>query len=402
MGISDEPPAEVGVCGEKGLDEVGEVLTAEQLAESKEYGRRELWCAVADVCIDVLYLAVMALAGARVLDLALRQWGCMHTPIVRLMALYLVTLAVHLAVSFPLSFHAGFVLEHRYRLSRQSVGRWLRRYALRNLLVMLFGLLLAVGLFAMIWWTGPWWWLVAALASFVVTVVMGQLVPIFILPLFYKIEKLDNDELMARFQRLASGTSLKLEGVYRMRLSTETAKANALLAGLGRTRRVILGDTLLDGFEPDEIEVVLAHEIGHHVHHHISKLIVLGLACSVVSFFVSDRVLVAWVTAAEGTFDYAQTPVWALPMLLLVMTVSSMLLGPVRNGISRRFERTCDEYALRVTGNVEAFRSAFKRLAKVNKADPSPHPLEVALFHDHPPIASRLALARTDVPREAH
>ncbi len=130
---------------------------------------------------------------------------------------------------------------------------------------MAFSLVLVLGLYWLIWLTGRWWWLAAAGAFFVVSIVLGQLAPVLILPLFYQIEKLDAPELTDRIARLAAGTGLSIEGVYRMDLSEETVKANAMLAGLGRTRRVLLGDTLLNGFSPDEIEVIFAHEIGHHV-----------------------------------------------------------------------------------------------------------------------------------------
>ena len=122
-------------------------------------------------------------------------------------------------------------------------------------------------------------------------VVLSRIAPVVILPLFYKIEKLDAPELADRISRLAAGTGLSIEGVYRMDLSAETVKANAMLAGLGRTRRVLLGDTLVQGFSPDEIEVVFAHEIGHHVLHHIRKTIALGVVFSAAGFWICDRLL---------------------------------------------------------------------------------------------------------------
>ena len=368
-------------------------LTPEQIAESKAYGRHELVCSLADMAIDLIYLGLMAFLGAMVVDQWLGQWAIMDNSWIRLAGIYFVTMGLHYLVSFPLSVYSGFVLEHKFGLSHQRFSRWLTRYLLQNALVLIFGLLLILGLFAIIWWSGRWWWIVAAAASFVVTALLGQFVPVLILPLFYKIEKLDDGELAERFQQLAHGTSLKLEGVYRMKMSSETAKANAMLAGLGHTRRVILGDTLLDEFTADEIAVVLAHEIGHHVYHHITKLMLLGLGYSVVSFFLCDRILVAWVSAQQGSFDYSTLPVVALPMMMFVITVFSLLLSPLRNSLSRRFETACDRHALSITGNHVAFRSAFTKLAKLNKADLDPHPVEVVLFHDHPPIATRLALA---------
>jgi STE24 endopeptidase len=198
---------------------------------------------------------------------------------------------------------------------------------------------------------------------------------------------------LERFRRLAEGTGLKIEGVYRMHLSRETVKANAMLAGLGRTRRVILGDTLLDGFSPDEIAVVLAHEIGHHVFRHIGKFLLAGFALSFAAFALCDAVLRYQVGRYEGSLRYDVMPVWTLPWILLTVGLLSTLLAPLHNFVSRRFERQCDRYALEKTGLREAFCSAFRKLAVLNKADLHPHPLEVFLFHDHPPIAERLAIA---------
>ena len=252
---------------------------------------------------------------------------------------------------------------------------------------------LMLGLFWLIWTTGPIWWLVAAGAFFLVSVLLGQLAPVLILPLFYKIEKLDAPELTGRIASLAAGTGLSIEGVYRLNLSQETVKANAMLAGLGRTRRVLLGDTLLKGFSPEEIEVIFAHEIGHHVFHHIRKMIAAGIFYSAAGFFLCDRILAAWAAGGRTPLDYSQLPVYTLPLIMLILTLFAMLLEPLQNIISRHYERQSDRYAIERTGNKDAYISAFRKLAKLNKDDPHPHPLEVFLFHSHPPIAERLALA---------
>ena len=189
------------------------------------------------MAIDVVYLAAMAFIFAVVLDRWLLAWPVMANRWMRLATLYLITMAAHYAVSFPLSFYTDYVLEHKYRLSHQGLWRWLKRYVLQNVLVTAFGMAMILGLFAIIWWTGPWWWSIATLATLVVTIVLGQLVPVLILPLFYKIERLDESDLVDRFSRLPEGTSLGVEGVYRMKMSAETAKANAMLTGLGRAAR---------------------------------------------------------------------------------------------------------------------------------------------------------------------
>jgi len=366
-------------------------MTPEQLAEAKQYGRISLACDLADKALDVAFLAVAAFALAVPLDALLARWLASDT--LRLVAIFLAVTLAHMAVSFPLSVYAGHTLEHRYKMSRQSFARWLARYAKRNLLAIAFGLVMVPGLYAIIWLVGTWWWLAAAGGFFVVTVIFGQLAPVVIIPLFYKVQRLDNAELAERMARLAKGTGLSIQGVYRLGLSAETVKANAMLAGLGRTRRVLMGDTLLDEFSPDEIEVIFAHEIGHHVFRHIRKMVVAGLLYSVVGFWVCDRVLLAWAQSQYGPTTASELPPSTLPLLMLVLTVFAMLLEPLQNAISRRYERQCDRYALERTGLREAYVSAFRKLARINKDDPDPHPLEVFLFHSHPPISERLAMA---------
>ena len=373
-------------------------MTDAELAEAKSYGRLELACAVADKIVDVAYLSVAAFLLAHPIDEWLKTYSLLAgNRTLRLMGLFLVVMAIHIAVSFPVAFYSGHLLEHQFKLSTQTFGRWLRQYLKRNLLAVGLSLALAVGLYWLIWTTHGAWWLAAAAAFFLLSVVLGQLAPVLILPLFYRIEKLDAPELTSRIARLAQGTGLSIEGVYRMCLSEETVKANAMLAGLGHTRRVLLGDTLLRGFVPDEIEVIFAHEIGHHVFHHIHKIILAGLLYSAAGFWVCDRLLMAWVKCHDPLLDYAQRyaqlPVDMLPLVLLILTVFSMLSQPLQNAVSRRFERQSDAYALERTGLKDAYLSAFRKLARLNKDDPSPHWLDVLLFHGHPPIQERLAMA---------
>ncbi len=366
-------------------------LTADQRAEARRYGQVSLRCALADMAIDVVYLGVMALVLALPIDAWLGGFAALAGPrsIPRLLALFGVVIGCHILVSLPLSFYSGYVVEHRFGLSTQTLGKWVKNWLKRNGLAITFGAVLYTGLFWIIWHTGSYWWLIAAAVFFVVSVVLGQLTPVLLLPLFYKIERLENDELSGRMERLAEGTGLTIEGVYRLGLSAETTKANAMLAGLGGTRRVLMGDTLLEKFSPDEIEVIFAHEIGHHVHRHIPKMIATGVVFSVVGFWLVDRVIVGW----AGVPTAAEAPVSALPLVMFALTVFQLVLGPLQNVISRHYERQCDRYALQRTGMPDAYRSAFEKLAQLNKSDPDPNPVEVFLLHSHPPIGERLAMA---------
>ena len=386
----DQPPQPAGAVEMTG-DAVE--MTEEQLAEAKSYGRYDVVCALADKALDVAFLAVAALLLARPLDDWLGGFPVLGSYwSLRLLVLFAIVTVLHVCVSAPLSFYAGYVVEHRFKMSTLSLSRWLWRYLKRNLLALALGSVMMLGLYWLIWTTGWVWWLAAAGAFFCVAVVLGRLFPVLILPMFFKIEKLDRPELDERIARLAEGTGLSIEGVYRIALSDETVKANAMLAGLGRTRRVLLGDTLLAGFSGDEIEVIFAHEIAHHVFGHIRKLIVAGIFSSAAGFFVCDQLLRVFVTGG-GLPDYKQMPVYTLPLVMLILTVFTMLLEPLQNFISRGYERQADRYALEQTGGHDAFVSAFRKLVRLNKDDPDPHWLDVLLFHSHPPIAQRLAMA---------
>ena len=371
-------------------DNEAEPMTPDQLAETKRYNHEDLICDLIDKAVDIVFLAIVAFLVARPLDHWLQDRWELTNLWVRLAAMYLLVTTLHYLISFPLSIYSGHLLEHKFGMSNQTLVQWFWRYGKGVLLTLVFGLLMTEGLYLVIWLTGSYWWLTAAGTFFLVSVVLGQFAPVLILPLFYKVERFDNAQLGERLARLAAGTGLSIEGVYRMGLSEETVKANAMLAGMGSTRRVIMGDTLLDKFTDEEIEVVFAHEIGHHVHRHIRSLLLMGAGLSICGFFVCHLSIGIWL----GNRDWpSELPVYALPMLTFVTTLFFLLLSPLQNAVSRHFERQSDFYALQRTGNSAAYRSAFAKLARINKDDPEPHPLEVFWFHSHPPISERLAMA---------
>lgn len=299
-------------------------------------------------------------------------------------------------ITLPLDFYSGYVLEHRYQLSTQTIGRWIGKRLLRYLVSGIIALPLVFGLYGFLWYTGGLWWFWCALAFLGVTLLLGRIAPILILPLFYKITPLDDDSLKSRLRELAEGTGLTIEGVYQLHLSAETKKANAALAGLGKSRRVLLGDTLLQQFTPDEIAVVFAHEVGHHVYGHLAKSVALSVITTMAGFWLADLALTQ-LASRLGYLPLEELPAFknpaALPLFFLVLSVFGLLLSPLQNAISRFHERQCDSYALKKTSDKQAYRSAFRKLATINKSDPNPSAWLVWLFYDHPPIHERIAMA---------
>jgi STE24 endopeptidase len=372
-------------------EESSQEMTADQLAEARRYGRVSVTCTLIDMAVDVAYLAAAAFWFGPLVDRWLGTFGALSDgqSYLRLAALFLIVIGLHYLVSLPLSFYSGFVIEHRFGLSNQSLGRWISNWLKSLALTVAFALVLNLLLYFIIWNSGGYWWLIAAAVFFAVSIGIGQLYPVLVMPLFYKVERLQDEELVRRVRGLAEEGGLAVEGVYRLGLSADTKKANAMLAGMGRTRRVLLGDTLLDRFSPDEIAVIFAHEMGHHVHRHLTKMLVQGAVLSILGFWLCNRLLVWWSDAPNA----AAVTTDSLPVLMFAQTLFMLVLGPIQNAISRHFERQSDRYALAATGLRDAYRSAFAKLAKLNKDDPHPNPVEVFFLHSHPPISERLALA---------
>ena len=216
---------------------------------------------------------------------------------------------------------------------------------------------------------------------------MVNLAPVVIMPLFNKFVPLENDELQARILRLGEKTGARVRGVYTMDFSRRTSAANAFVTGLGNTRRVVLGDTLTANYTADEIEVIMAHELGHHVHNDIWRAIFLDSVVTLVGFYLSHLILQAGISGFgfRGLGDVA-----TLPLFALVMVLFSLVTMPLGNAQSRARENAADAYALDITGNAPAFISSMQKLANQNLADVDPPGWVVWLFYTHPPIRDRV------------
>ena len=302
----------------------------------------------------------------------------------------LVTVILHL-VELPFAYYQGFVLEHRYELSNETFGQWLRDQFKGLALAMVFGTAGA----SIVYWairTSPtWWWVFAAAIFAGVMVGLVQLAPVVLLPLFYSFKPLERPALVERLTRLAERARTRIAGVYEWVLSAHTKKANAALTGMGRTRRILLSDTLLADYSDDEIEVVLAHELSHHVHHDLWRGVALQTLLLFVGFFIAARTLAALAEplGLRGLDDPA-----GLLLLMLVGGICSFFFMPLANAMSRVHERRADRYALDTTRQPAAFISAMKRLGQQNLAEEDPSPLVQWLFYSHPPIKQRIEAAR--------
>jgi STE24 endopeptidase len=360
--------------------------------KATRYHRLRRRASTLSAAVGALFLFVLLISGASV---ALR--GAAETLasgwFAGTVTFYVLGLAVlYDLVQLPFAFYEGITLERRYGLSTERTGRWWKDHLKGWGIGTLFGVCAALALWGLIRWSPGSWWLWAAAAFSLVVVGLAQLAPVLLLPLFYDVKPLEREALAARLAALARRAGAPVLGTFEWRLSDRTRKANAALAGLGRTRRILLSDTLLADYSDDEIEVILAHELAHHVHHDIWRAIVFETLLIALGFYVSDVGLTAW----SGSFGAAgKGDIAALPLLLLTMGGISLGLLPLRNALSRSHERRADRYALTMTRNLEAFVTAMKRLAAQNLAEEQPSRLVEALFHSHPSISNRISAARS-------
>jgi STE24 endopeptidase len=295
-------------------------------------------------------------------------------------------------VGLPLAVYSGFFLERRYDLSNETLARWLRDR------IKAFGvsLFLGTGGAALIYWfirlSPDRWWVPAGLAFAVILVALTNVAPVLLLPLFYRVKPLDRETLRARLLALAERAGARVLGAYEWGLSAKTKKANAALAGIGGTRRILVSDTMLAEYSDDEIEVVLAHEIAHHVHGDIWKGIAFESALIVTGFYLASRLLavLAGPIGLRGVDDVA-----GLPLLLLAAGAVSLVMLPVAHAMSRAFERRADRFALDLTRNPSAFISAMRRLGAQNLAEERPSRVVQWLFYSHPPMHDRISAAQT-------
>ncbi len=336
-----------------------------------------------------LLLLLATGASATLRDLATQVAG--RSGAGRALLYVLVVALLHEVLQLPLAFYQGVTLERRYGLSTQAPAAWWRDQIKGTALSLAFVALGAVLVWSLIRWSPEFWWVAAAAVFAILLVGLAQLSPLLLLPLFYELKPLDREALTRRLLHLAERSGTKVAGVFEWRLSDRTRKANAAFTGLGRTRRILLSDTLLGEYSDDEMEVILAHELAHQVHRDIWSAIALEAILITAGFYAADRLL----ALGSGVFGFTdKSDVAALPLVLLALGAVSICLVPLANGFSRAHERRADRYALEMTGNAQAFMSAMRRLAAQNLAEERPSRLVEVLFYTHPPTLARIEAAR--------
>jgi STE24 endopeptidase len=308
------------------------------------------------------------------------------------LAVYVVLqLGVLALLALPFSWYGGYWLAHRFELSRQSLPAWLVEWLKATLIGLVLGSLAVLTFYGALALAGPGWWglfgVVASLAMLVLTFVA----PYLLVPIFYRMQPLQNKEVAETVRRLSEEAGAEVRDVCTLDFSRKTVEANAAVIGLGRSRRVVLADTLLEQFTLPEVRSVVAHELGHHVHRDVLRLMAIqaaflwvGLGLAAV---IGDPLL-----AVAGARGGMAEPL-NLPLLLLGAELFGLLALPIGNALSRRLEASADFFALELTRDPGSFASAMRKLADQNLVEAQPPRWAEVVLSSHPPIAKRIRMA---------
>ncbi|HMD88734.1 MAG TPA: M48 family metallopeptidase [Anaerolineaceae bacterium] len=367
-------------------------LDPKRQEQAKIYARISRKLLLVDFLLAAIYILVWLVSGWSIelrnylMTITSNQW--LLVPVFAL-----ILGGIYFLIDLPLSYFSEYVLPHRFDISTQTIKSWIIDLIKGLLLSGVMGGILIEIIYWVLRIAPQTWWLLTALILLIFNVLLTNLAPILIMPLFNKFVPLGEDhaELAERLTRLAERANVKIQGVYKFDMSSRTKSANAALTGMGNTRRIILGDTLINEFSADEIETVLAHELGHQVHKDIPLMIVFGTVITTVGLYLAS-VGLNWGVRFFGLTGPAD--VAGMPLFALVLGAFGLITMPLQNGFSRWRERLADEYALFATGKGDAFASALTRLANQNLAEADPDPLVEFFLYSHPALSKRIRMAQ--------
>ena len=361
----------------------------EETARARVYHRRQLALSLLGLVLSVAYLLLLIETRAAAhLARHVTRWTTAWW--LELAVVVIVLAGAYRLLTLPLQWLGGYWLPRRYGLLHQSLRRWLWDAAKAALIGAALGLLAVLTVYALLRVT-PWWWLWGAAIFLAGYTLLALVAPIWLVPLFYRLTPLPDGDLRARLLALARRVGVPVTGVFVVDQSRKSRTANAAVTGLGRTRRILLFDTLLDQFTAEEIEAVLAHELAHQLHGDIRRGLLVQGFLTLVTFWVADRALrggAGWL-GLTGPADIA-----GLPLFGLILVLVSLAALPVANGWSRRVEWQADRFALETIPDPRAFIGSMERLATLNLAEREPHRLEELFLYSHPAIERRIAHAR--------
>jgi STE24 endopeptidase len=375
------------VLREKGVFYFARVLSLSESPSPDSYLKTKITFSLVSLFLTLAYVALLTFTSFLTFFIRLAS---ISQSIYMQFLVFVFTIEIFFSViKFPYDYYTDFVTEHRFKLSTQTFPKWLFRKMKSALIGSILGVVLLLVFYFLLIHFPTIWWLLFALFFFLFQIFVAQLFPTLILPMFYKLKPLSNEALCGRLNQLVEKFGYKMSGVFSFDLSRETRKANAALTGLGRSRKIIISDTLLENFSNDEIEVVLAHELGHLVKHHMMKGIIVSGVVSLIGFYVMAQTYSAY----AAMLNMAIYELTAMPFLALIMTIFGIIAMPLGNFYSRRIEHEADLFALDTTGMRKEFAESMRKLGKLNLTPENPPAWIEKIFFSHPSIGARIKVA---------
>ena len=305
---------------------------------------------------------------------------------------YVGIISILSAVFFlPSDFFGGYLLEHKYNLSTQTKKSWLKDKLKSFTISLALSLIIVEVLYLLLRQTGTLWWLWAGFLWIFFTLILTHIAPILLIPLFFKLTPLQDNDLVDKLKDLSKKAGSNVLGIFEIDFSKKTKKANAAFTGIGKTKRILLSDTLLHEFSHEEIEVILAHELAHYKFKHLWQLLLLAVVSTFIGLYAADYVLInsVYKLGFSGIAD-----IGAFPLFSLVLFIFMVFSLPINNTFSRKLERQADKEAIKLTNNPKAFISSMEKLARQNLSDKTPNPVIYFLLHNHPSISERINMAK--------
>lgn len=355
------------------------------MEKSKEYNRIKIALQIVSIVLSFIFIIVLAFSP---ISFKLEKLIFSYTSNDYLAFILFIT-AIGLMssiISFPLEFYSSFIVEHKFNLSNQKLSDWLIERIKSSIVSMLLLFPIAIIFYYLIK-NFQYWWLILAFVVFFFSVLLARLAPTLIFPIFYKFIPLENEELKIKLTNLCERFGIKFEGIYTFNMSKTTKKANAGFTGIFKSKRIILSDTLIENFTDDEILTVFAHELGHYKKKHIVKNILIGLITTFLTFYLANHLYNILLNEMNYKNPHQLS---ALPLLLFILSIFSIILMPVTNYISRKFEYEADEFAIKISGDKNSFINALQKLSKINLADENPNPVIEFIFYSHPSVKKRI------------
>jgi STE24 endopeptidase len=363
------------------------VLSADRRIKAKKYARINRRLSFLEAVLSAALLLWLIFSG-----FSSEIVSFIGLPAVPAAVVYsLVLVVVYGVLSTPVNYYRGFVLARRYGLSNQGFAGWLGDSLQSGALTSI----LAISVVAIAYWAvgvlPELWWLVVWGFLLVISLILSTLLPVVLIPMFYRTKPLEDENLKQRFTALAEKAGVSIKGVYTIEFSSKQTTANAALMGMGRTRRVALSDTLLAEYSPEEIETVIAHELGHHKHRDFVGIFLFQALILFACLWITG---IAAGALAEPLGFGGMGDAAMLPLLILVFAIVNLILTPVSNAVMRSFEMAADDFAIRLTGNPQAFISMITKLTQQNLGEVNPPLWVELLLDDHPGYYRRISYAR--------